>query len=312
MENPPPSPGCVRLSLQRKKIKQTQRKTMKRQDSRTQDSAPAVIGGVGGSGTRLIAQCLKEAGFHIGTDLNKANDNLWFTLLFKRIEILSASEEEFDELLRIFIKGMTGSTTFSRHQVSLIESLSSKDREQHPSLWLKKRAETLLSQTAAMNPDERWGWKEPNSHIVLDRLFDRVENMKYIHVTRNGLDMAYSKNQNQLRLWGSHFINGTVDETPHYSLKYWCIIHERVLHIGKSMGENFLFLNYDEFCMNPEIGLKKLFRFLGIDIESLLPKLVALVSPPDSIGRFKKHSTEIFSAKDIAFVKSLGFDVGSR
>ncbi len=56
---------------------------------------PVVIGGVGGSGTRLIAQILKDLGYFMGNDLNEANDNLLFPLLFKRIEILSSSEEEF-------------------------------------------------------------------------------------------------------------------------------------------------------------------------------------------------------------------------
>ena len=45
---------------------------------------PVAIGGVGGSGTRLIAQLLREAGFYLGGDLNPALDNRWFTLLFKR------------------------------------------------------------------------------------------------------------------------------------------------------------------------------------------------------------------------------------
>ena len=52
---------------------------------------PVAIGGVGGSGTRLIAQILHEAGFYLGDDLSYAIDNLWFTLLFRRLEILSDS-----------------------------------------------------------------------------------------------------------------------------------------------------------------------------------------------------------------------------
>ena len=56
------------------------------------DHSPVAIGGVGGSGTRLIAQLLMELGVYMGSDRNDANDNLWFTLLFKRIEILFASD----------------------------------------------------------------------------------------------------------------------------------------------------------------------------------------------------------------------------
>ena len=45
---------------------------------------PVVIGGVGGSGTRVIAEILRELKFFIGNDLNGPLDNLTYTLLFKR------------------------------------------------------------------------------------------------------------------------------------------------------------------------------------------------------------------------------------
>ena len=34
------------------------------------EAAPVVVGGVGGSGTRVIAQLLKTIGFYMGSDLN--------------------------------------------------------------------------------------------------------------------------------------------------------------------------------------------------------------------------------------------------
>jgi len=40
---------------------------------------PVVIGGLGGSGTRTIAQLVQSLGVHMGTLLNPATDNLWFT-----------------------------------------------------------------------------------------------------------------------------------------------------------------------------------------------------------------------------------------
>ena len=108
-------------------------------------NAPVVIGGVGGSGTRLIAECLKEAGYLMGADMNGANDNLWFTLLFKRIEALSSSKEDFDSLVDIMVNGMTGIQKFTKHQINLIHALASEDREQHPANWLSDRGEQPLS-----------------------------------------------------------------------------------------------------------------------------------------------------------------------
>lgn len=269
-----------------------------------------MIGGVGGSGTRLIAQCLKEVGYLLGPDLNPANDNLWFTLLFKRIGILSSSDEEFDDLMEIMLNGMTGAGEFTSYQIDLIDALASKDREQYSAAWLKERTRSLLSDKPIMKSGARWGWKEPNSHIVLDRLIGRLKNMKYIHVTRNGLDMAHSKNQNQLRLWGPHFIREPFEISPYYSLRYWCLSHQRVLDIGESMHRNFLLLNYDDFCLNPRNGTNQLCEFLELETDNLLHQLEKLIHPPDSIGRFKQHGTRIFDEKDVAYVQSLGFDVG--
>ena len=74
---------------------------------------PVAIGGVGGSGTRLIANCLEELNYYIGSDLNKAKDNLWFTLLFKHIEILQYNNRQTADLLNIFLQGMLTQEAFS-------------------------------------------------------------------------------------------------------------------------------------------------------------------------------------------------------
>jgi len=281
---------------------------------------PVVIGGVGGSGTRLIAQCLSELGFFLGHDLNdflghdlnEAIDNRWFTLLFKRAEILTSSSEECNEVIEIFLKGMMGQDGFTKKQVDLIKKLASVDREQASAKSLKKRARSLLSKNPKMEPGTKWGWKEPNAHIVLDRLKEYFQDMKYIHVARNGLDMAHSHNQNQLKLWGRHFMGEDFSISPRYSLKYWCIVHRRVLEIGQSMGANFLFLNYDSFCSNPEDGIKDLCGFLRLDSASVpTAHLSGLVNTPASVGRFKQYGTRIFDEEDVAYVSELGFDVSA-
>ncbi len=48
------------------------------------ETPPVIIGGVGGSGTRVIAELLSKIGYYIGNDLNNASDNLLYTLIFKR------------------------------------------------------------------------------------------------------------------------------------------------------------------------------------------------------------------------------------
>ena len=72
---------------------------------------PVGVGGIGGSGTRVVAEVLGKVNYYMGSHLNRALDNLWFTLLFKRPQWLRrASREGGDEVLRglrIFEKAMT-------------------------------------------------------------------------------------------------------------------------------------------------------------------------------------------------------------
>lgn len=269
--------------------------------------APVVIGGVGGSGTRLIAHCLEELDFFIGHDLNEAKDNLWFTLLFKYIEIMESNDDDFSDLLTIFYQAMLDGKPLSDKQRSIFKNLVCPDRNQRVE-FLAERAVSLSQEHQKLPKNKLWGWKEPNTHIVLDRLLHFIPDMKYIHVVRNGMDMAHSNNQNQQLLWGKHFVGADFEVNPFYSLKYWCIVHRRLINIAQPMGENFLLLNFDNFCNNPDIEIPKLLKFLGFPLNHEIQQhLNSLIKAPSSIGRYKDFGTEIFDQNDVAYVRELGF-----
>jgi len=268
------------------------------------------VGGVGGSGTRLIAQVLSELGYYLGGDLNESLDNLWFTLLFKRREILGLGPEQFSESLAIFVARMSGQPPLTGAQLAFARGLADRDRGEHSPQWLGERVATLVAERdgARMAP---WAWKEPNTHVVIDRLLRRLPGLRYIHVLRNGLDMAHSANQNQLRFWGGHFLGKPVEISPRASLSYWCRVHQRVLDLCNPLGERFLLLNYDRLCADPVEGLRDLVGFLGLTpVEERLQRLAALARPPNSLGRYKQFGLACFDPDDVAFVARLGFDTG--
>jgi hypothetical protein len=100
---------------------------------------PIAIGGLGGSGTRVIAAFLNNIGYYPGDDVNGAHDNLWFTLIFKRRSILLTSDCEFRALVSLFLSRMSGRTTFSDQERAQIHELAEVERIQHSSVWLKER-----------------------------------------------------------------------------------------------------------------------------------------------------------------------------
>lgn len=72
--------------------------------------APAVVvGGVGGSGTRWVSHVLAACGVDMGPDQNESLDNLTYTLLFKRVGVLTDDDARFDELVR---RTVVGSSSF--------------------------------------------------------------------------------------------------------------------------------------------------------------------------------------------------------
>lgn len=272
-------------------------------------ASPIAVGGVGGSGTRLIAGMLRDAGFHIGNDLNRADDNLWITLLFKEPSLLDAPQETKHALMDIFAHAMVGGEAWEKEHVDLVKKIASKNRPYCTKYWLKLRAKTLLTRNSRSDGGcAPFGWKEPNTHFFIDSFKEKYPNLKYIHVCRNGLDMAHSGNQNQVTLWGKYFIEGLDKIGPNESLKFWCIANKRVLHICEQQKIDHLVVNFDNLCTNTKEELSKIAAFLHIDYK-IIEKYESIIKIPKSIGRFRSSNTEIFDRNDIAYVEHLGFDI---
>jgi len=81
-----------------------------KQKNKIKRNSPIIIGGFGGSGTRVIAEILKSCDYNIGIDINKANDDLSFTFFFKtpkiftNIKKINKNKKEISKLFKIHYK----------------------------------------------------------------------------------------------------------------------------------------------------------------------------------------------------------------
>ncbi|PZD96503.1 hypothetical protein DNH61_06760 [Paenibacillus sambharensis] len=246
---------------------------------------PVVIGGVGGSGTRVAAELLKRMGYFMGSSLNSANDNVDFANLFFN----------YNE-----------GTYRSKITVQVI------DQKLH-----EFQQRMLRSASLQTSKYTGWGWKNPPTHIYLDYLSHYFSNMKYILVIRNGLDMAYSRNQNQLRNWGRFFrvpLPKSPALLPRASLTYWVKANRRAIDLGsKLLGDRFIILRYEDLCAHPARELHKLVNFLNLDLGAVsMNELRSLIVKPASMGRYKHQDLSLFTSKDIASVRQLGFEVDAQ
>ena len=277
------------------------------------------IGGIGGSGTRLIADIVMKFGFYMGASLNKSLDNLWFTLLFQRPGWFAhgPANDDIVEALRLFRRAMTTglSGTISIRDVDFIHSLA-RDLQQatHRIGANRETAEQLI---ASMPPNRAapvgWGWKEPNSHIFLPQIVSEFGGIKYIFVIRNGLDMAFSNNTNQIRNWGKYICDISITNKlikKEMMLEYWILANKRAIEIGKNqLNDRFMVINYDNFCHSSLHELQKFVEFLNVEVDNnIMKKIVDTIKPLD-INRFKKHDLGIFSKRQIEYVREFGFDI---
>jgi len=294
---------------------------------------PIVIGGVGGSGTRVLAEIVAMFGTYLGADLNKASDNLTYTLLFRRPRWFYRNRDDRKQIatgIALFRKLMLRDAKLSAREIAfLMRAVISVAAFGHTSrqigekpgqgngkgLWPLERLQRLRGGGLGAAPGiSRWGWKEPNSHLLIENLAEQFPGLKYIHTIRHGLDMAFSKNQLQLYSWGRMFgvalpANSALE--PRASLKYWIAANQRVLGVQERIGHHrVLVINFDRLCLQPEAEIRNLLRFLDIAVDpAAYERAVRMPRKPSSIGRYRSEDLGQFDAGDLAQVPRFGFSV---
>lgn len=277
------------------------------------DRAPVVIGGLGGSGTRLVTQVLQREGVVFGGAMNESLDNLWFTLLFVRRSILLTPADEVRQLAWLFTNAMRHAAPVPTDLAGLLERAARHDRG--PALRrtvLAAARDSLLASDAPAAGAPRWGWKQPNSHVMVSQLLDSFPAMKYVYVVRNGLDMALGYNQNQLMyFWGDVMLDGDTSPGPRNALRYWVTSYRRLQADARRFPGQVYVLDYDALCRSPKEQLLRLNDFLGLQAAPpALERAQAIVSVPDTTGRRRDADLRQFDAADLAFLEEAGFDIG--
>jgi hypothetical protein len=293
---------------------------------------PVVVGGVGGSGTRVVAEIMRHLGVYTGCVLNKAGDNKWFSLLCKlprfSLDPSSRDSELFYRALDLLERAMTGQVGPDRADRRLINQLIdrwAKMKREHPLPddrsveWVRGHAASLkVSREQCPDGAPMWGWKEPNSHLFLPHMERHFgDRLRYVHVIRNGIYMAYSDNQAQAMRWGPEFglgeraVHGqrVPRPTPPESLDYWIASNERAVSRGGTMPEgSFYLMNHDDLCANPRDGVTRFVEFLGFTPSAEeMEFLISLPEPPKSAGLSLSEMREQFGDERLARVTDLGF-----
>jgi hypothetical protein len=282
------------------------------------ENGPIVIAGMGGSGTRLVAEILSLFGIFLGDDLNVASDNLLYTLLFRRktwfyksVQNKTRIHTGLSVLEKLLLKEyrLTIPELWFLLYAGTDMTLHYRDQKS----WSLERLKKIINKPRFIDPNYNgWGWKEPNSYLIMEDLIDHYDSLKFIHTIRHGADMAFSTNQRQLRAWGALFgIPLTDYEIPRASLKFWAKANQAVADLGRSLGpDQYLRVNFDLLCLKPEQVIDEIIAFLELDIDkTTYQTAIKLPKIPASLGRYKTHDLSQLDPNDLTQVESFGFTV---
>ena len=235
---------------------------------------PAVIFGTGGSGTRVLASLAREAGYFMGTNLNRPGDSAdlgqftgeWANRYLRRSNWVEetwheASREKFE------------------YQRSMRESFQG----------------AIEGHRAALEDDQApWGWKAPRTVLILPFVHELYPVAKVVHLVRDGRDIAYSKNQNQLRRHGHRVLPPSDKRVPRAqaSIMFWSRVNLAAARYGERfLDGNYLLLRYEDVCADPGEAAARLVDFLGcaVSADSMRRAANDLVRPSESLGRWRER-----------------------
>lgn len=230
------------------------------------------VGGLGGSGTRVLAQFLRTIGFHFGNDLNDALDNLTFTRLFKNPQyIYKCTPEEFNVRFSIFNKYMNFENLSTKDALLLLSASITNPHINTDFRFLLDLVKKIIFKPS--DTDCNWCWKEPNTHLLLEKIVDALPHFKYIHVIRHGLDMALSENTNQLINWGEKYgivanDNETREEMYQKQLNFWIASNTETLDLCKTLNIDHHVFNYSNIYSAPLEEFKMVSDFLDLTLSN--------------------------------------------
>ncbi|MGA9853611.1 MAG: sulfotransferase [Gammaproteobacteria bacterium] len=247
-----------------------------------------MIFGTGGSGTRVIAKIIKAAGYFIGSNLNPANDSLDIANFCNRRvnEYLTATH-----WINSILEGKDVRGILTANHQDVVDDF-----------------EDCIARHRASLQDDRaaWGWKSPRTFYMLPFLYQRYPGIRIIHLVRDGRDIAYSRNQNQLNNHGMYLLKEVEHaySTPLKSIIIWDRINRASAIFGESLLEGrYLRVRFEDLWLDADVSVARILEHCGCGTKHTPPlmEVTSAIKQPSSFERWKTHDPS-----DVAALNGLG------
>lgn len=246
------------------------------------ENGPVLIGATGGSGTRAIREALIAGGFFMGRTVNHAGD-------------LRHAPPVLDRLINPVLE-RTGSLDY--RLTGLPEALVETG--------LNGLRNAAAAVRAEGNEPALWGWKNPRLMFVLPFLAEALPGLRFIHVVRDGRDIALSDNRQQIdRHFAARYGHAAPQDRDALMLaaiRFWSETNLEALACGQALlGGRYRLLRLEDATAPDSPVLAGLLRDLrpGIDETSLAAAQQAVAHRPGH-GRWRDLPAERLAALEEA------------
>ena len=233
---------------------------------------PIVIGATGGSGTRVIHGVLEKAGLFMGDDakLNHAGDAM-----------------DIEPMLDAFINPILSTTKSLDYEIADLPLELANDARRDLAIGVGRFLRDLPNRTIP------WGWKNPRSMYVLPLIKELFPGVRFIHLVRDGRDMATSDNQNQPRKHYQALFGEALDESDAGgSIQLWAAANLAIANWAeRRLGPRYLRIRFEDLCADPVDEVARILEFSGFENapdETIRAIATEVVKPPESLGRWNE------------------------
>ena len=289
------------------------------------ERTPIVVGCTGGSGSRVVAQVLQRNGCCIGRNLNFACDNMdfafclggrltWLQRHFPFAQDRAPALHALDLFEKLYFSQPLGPADrlhFARIAAAYLHPRNLRLLGTRSPLQRLRSAAGLLLKShpeptaATSQPDIAWGFKLPGSILLLHPLIDAYPELRFVHLVRNGKDMALSSNQKLLLHYASLFDLPQKPDTRN-SFELWSRMNRWAHDVTaeRMPTDRVLVLRFEDLCRDPGPTIDRLLAFANLPLRD--SAVYDLPRPIDSIGRWKQAPGS-FNGLDTSTLELFGY-----
>jgi hypothetical protein len=232
------------------------------------EMGPCLIGATGGSGTRVFARIVRRGGLFIGTNLNVSED---------AVDLGAYSNRWIN--------------TFMEWRARPLPPGLEADMRRDLDAVLVRH---LASLAGTPRP---WGWKEPRCIYLLPFLHERFPALRFLHVLRDGRDMACSPNQNQLTKHGRTLLRPEEAAWPQpvRSAALWSRLNLLTADGERHLSGRYLRVRFEDLCADPVPTIRQVLEFFDLrgDAAEIARQEVTV---PATLGRWRTQDAETLAA----------------